>query len=746
MVLIDFEYNRSADPDMGLVCCCLQQNDSPIERYWLDDGSETDALKARLIELYEQDETFVGYAIQLAECRCFVALGLDPRMFKWRDLFSEYKWLANADDRWQYGQFTYSASPKSDPVPVYRFKPSVRQKKRMSAEEEALMKETQDAEIAFEEASRGIKCVVQKCDQSLLSIEYHYDLLDENEVIEDVRVKKETRKKILNGFRLDLCKDEILDYCSSDIHLLGDLANLIEQDIRTVMAEPHLILVRGVIKELCPDELNSPEDFMLYLGHWCAQNARYAMRGIPLDKDRLEAVLAAAPYLTLEEQFRWNTTHPEYPLYRVGPSAKDLAGAKLMKQRSPYKKMEVHADNDLFAQFAHAMEVKGEFEWKRTSSGDFAADGEYLKELSGKSEDDPIYCYRKHKDKIASAKALSKDESGEVAIMQFIGSDYVQRPNFNPFGTKTGRNAPSAKSYLFLQSKYLRALVNPRKGTQLTDIDVHAEEIGVAASVFDDDVKREGYKQPCFYMFYAQKAGAYPADKPILTEQERDTLPWWKEEGWGNVRKQYKGGCLGMQFGMGGAKLRQRVLLSLPKDKRDEIDEDWGDRFVDTYHATFQNEYQVVTALKEAYSDKHMGLMLVDGWRLGPDEENILTVSNFPIQGSGAVILRKACQLCDGAGVRIYSTLHDAISFISDESEKKVPYDPSDENSPLVCESIAKARACLIEACKDVLGEDLIMMGMPETIHNGDFWFHGDNAKPDWNAVAEKHFPQFKVI
>lgn len=746
MVLIDFEYNRSADPDMGLVCCCLQQDGSPIERYWLDDGSDTDALKARLIELYEQDETFVGYAIQLAECRCFVALGLDPRMFKWRDLFSEYKWLANADDRWQYGQFTYSASPKSDPIPVYRFKPSVRQKKRMSEEDKALVKETQEAEIAAEESIRGVKCVVEKCDQTLLSIEYHYDLLDENEVIEDVRVKKETRKKILNGFRLDLCKDEIMDYCASDIHLLGSLAGLIEQDIRMVMAEPHLILVRGDLKQVRPDEINDPEKYMLSIGHWCAQNARYAMRGIPLDVDRLKAILDAAPYLMTEEQMRWNTQHPEYPLYRIGPTGKTLAGAKLLKTKSPYKQMEIHADADLFAEFAKKMEVRGEFEWKRTDKGGYASDSEYLKELSGKSKDDPIYLYRKHKDKIASAKALSKDESGEVAIMQFIGSDYVQRPNFNPFGTKTGRNAPSSKSYLFLQSKYLRALVNPSPDIELTDIDIHAEEIGVAASVFDDDVKREGYRQPCFYMFYAQKAGAYPADKPILTEQERETLPWWKAEGWGNIRKQYKGGCLGMQFGMGGAKLRQRVLLSIDKDKRSEIDEDWGDRFVDTYHSTFADEYRVVTKLREEYAERRMGVLLVDGWRLGPDEDNILTVSNFPIQGTGAVILRKACELCDEAGVRLYATLHDAISIVSRVDEPKVPYDPSDKNSPLVSESIAKARLCLIEACKDVLGEDLIMMGMPETVHHGDFWFHGDNAKPDWNSVADKHFPQFKVI
>lgn len=752
MVLIDFEYNRSSDPDMGLVCCCLQKVGLPTERYWLwmedfGTGAHTEdwfSLRKRLTELYYEDETFVGYCIQLAECRCFVAMGLDPRDFKWRDLFSEYRWLSNADDRWQYGQFTKTY--KSGPVPVYRFKPSVRKRKRMTAEEEALVAETQAAEIADEEAQRGIRCTVDECDQSLLSIEYHYELIDEAEVEADAKVKAETRAKILKGFRLDLCKDEILDYCSSDIHLLGDLADCIAEDIRTVMAEPHLFLIRGEIKEVCPDELHSPEEYMLSIGHWCAQNARYAMRGVPLDRERLDALLAAAPYLIAEEQTKWNSEHPDLPLYRIGPSAKDLAKAKLLRTKSPYRKMDITFDSDLFAQFAHAMELRGGFEWKRTATGGYAGDDEYMKEISSKSSDDPVYQYRKHKEKISAAKALSRDKSGKVTLMQFIGSDFVQRPDFNPFGTKTGRNAPKAKSYLFLQPKYLRAVVNPKDDEgELTDIDIHAEEIGVAASEFNDDVKRAGYLTPCFYMFYAQKAGAYPADKPILTEQERDTLPWWKAEGWGNIRKQYKGGCLGMQFGMGGAKLRQRVLLSLDKDKRGDIDEGWGDRFVETYHATFKDEYRVVTGLREAYSEQHMGLLLADGWRLGPDEDNILTVSNFPIQGTGAVILRRACQLCDEAGVRIYATLHDAISVMSSSAERQVPYDPSDPKSPTVSESVAKARDCLVRACKDVLGEDLIVMGMPETVRKGDFWFHGDNAKPDWNSIAERHFQQFVV-
>lgn len=726
MVLIDFEYNRSADKDMGLVCCCLQVDNGPIERYWLDDGSDNGRLAERIIAL--ADHIFVGYAIQMAECRCFYALGLDPRQFKWRDLYSEYKWLSNADDRWAYGKFTLT---KSKAECVYRFKPTLRKQKRMSAEEEEAVKKLQDEECAAESAARGIKCVVEKCDQTLLSIEYHYGLLTEEDVENDFKVKSSTRKLILSGFRLDMHKAQILDYCASDIHLLGELARLIMADMEKVAKEPHLIVIKGEIKEMMPGDLMPALEIALGMGHWCAQNALYAMRGIPLDKDRLDAVIKYAAQINTELQLGWNADHPEYPLYRIGPSRKDLSSFKLLRTKSPYKKMEITFDSDLFADMARSLEEIGQFKWKRTKTGDYSGDSEYLKEISGKGENDIIYCLRKHKDAITSIKSMTPDKNDVIKMLTFIGSDGRQRPNYNPYGTKTGRNAASSTSFLFLGPKWMRILVLPKDG--ICDLDAHSEEVAIAASVYDDDNKREVYRSADVYMKYAQLANAYPADKPILTEDERESEDnkWFKEEHWDLVRKSYKSGFLGMQFGMGGAKLRQRVLLSLPKDQRGTIDEDWGDRFVDEYHQTFNKEYTAVTLLKELYSDRHEGLLLADGWRLGPDEDNILTVGNFAVQGTGAVILRRCCQLCDEAGINIYATLHDAISITAGGNREE--------------EQIRTARECFRKAAVDILGEDLMVIGNPEVVHRGEPWLHDSNAKGAWNRMAERHFPEFAI-
>ena len=101
MVYIDFEFNRPSDKDMGLICCSLKAGNNKVENFWLLDGSDNENLIARLCEL--EKETFIGYNIEMAEARCFYALGLDPRSFKWRDLMLEWKWLRNGDDRYTYG-------------------------------------------------------------------------------------------------------------------------------------------------------------------------------------------------------------------------------------------------------------------------------------------------------------------------------------------------------------------------------------------------------------------------------------------------------------------------------------------------------------------------------------------------------------------------------------------------------------------------------------------------------------------
>ena len=723
---IDFEFSRPSNPDMGLVCAALSVDGGEIEKYWLLDGSDNQKLHDRLIDLAENDASFSAYAVQLAEGRCFLALGLDPRRFRWHDLYSEWKWLRNGDNRYLYGDVIVTENGK-DPYVAVSIPPEVKITKRMTREEEQSAKLLNDAACKMKADKTGKRVVNNQSGESLLDCEYFLGVIDESTVLADKAVKNDVRNFIIAGQDLESRKQEILDYCASDIKLLYELDLKIGDHMAKVMDEPHINVQLGKVRtDFKANKYFTLDELREEIGSWAARNAMYAMRGIPLNAGRLEAVKKAGPLIRVEEQLRWNELHPEYPLYRIGKSAKELSLLKTMRKKSPYLDMEVTEDNDLFADAAMRISKAGKFQWKKTPAGKFAKDSDYLKELD---DGGLIHDIRKHKDSIKALKSISPEEDGTYKIDRFIGCDFKQRPNFNPYGTKTGRNAPSATSFLFLMPKWMRLLVNPREGRYICDLDAHSEEVAIAAALYNDENKREVYRSADVYMKYAQLAGAYPKDKPILTEDERESEKWFKEEGWTQVRKIYKGGFLGMQFGMGGASLERRVRLSLPEEKRDEIFEGWGDSFVDSYRSLFSNETECVTKIRQAYTNQKKGVMLQDGWRLGPDDPNILSVSNFPVQGTGSVILRRCCELCDAEGIKIYATLHDAISFTGKLENME--------------REIDTARECFRRAAEDILGENLMVIGNPEIIKHDENWIHDPSVPGTWNSMAEKYFPEF---
>lgn len=728
IVSIDFEFNRPANVDMHLVCCALAVDDNPTETYWLEDGTDNQKLVDRIVGLANQGAVFSGYCIQLAEARCFRALGLDPRKFKWHDLFSEWKWLRNGDNRYLYGKVIVSEGAK-DPYCAFSIPPFQKITKRMSKEEEDAAKEANRQ--VCEEQSRVLGCQVvnNQSGESLLDCEYFLGLISENDVLADKAIKEDVRNYIIAGNFLDKRKREILEYCASDIKLLYRLDLQLGGHMETVANEPHINVQAGVVNPNFKfTDYSTVEELRQYLGSWAARNAAYAVRGIPLNKDRLKAVKAAGPLLREEEQLNWNRQHPDCLLYRIGKSDLQLQLLKTMMKESAYVKMEITEDSTLYQQLVNTLSTAGGFKWKKTSTGGYAKDSDYLKELD---DGGIIHQLRKHKDALKALKALAPEKDGSYKIDRFIGDDFRQRPNFNPFGTKTGRNAPSATSFLFLLPKWMRLLVDPKEGRYICDLDAHSEEVAIAAAIYNDENKREVYRSADVYMKYAQLAGAYPEDKPILTEEQRDSEEWFKAEGWGQVRKIYKGGFLGLQFGMGGSSLERRVRLSLPEDKRDEIYNGWGDVFVNDYHRLFSAEFRCVNQVKQFYTELERGIMLQDGWRCGPDDANILSICNFPVQGTGAFILRRCCELCDEAGVTIYATLHDAISITGKLENMEA--------------EIKTASECFAKAAEEILGERLMLIGNPEIIKHGENWVHDDTVPETWNRMAEKYFPQFKI-
>ena len=726
-VYIDFEFCHPNEVGMGLICCSLDAGNG-VEEFWLLDGSDTERLKSRLVEL--GDSVFVAYNVDMAEGRCFRALGLDPRSFKWDDLMLDWKWLRNGDDRFTYGDVIASDGGSVS----WSVRPVAKLTKRMTKEEQDEAEADNARQCALEAARMGCRVTNQVAGLGLLDCEYFFGVIGKDEVLADKETKATIRDGLIVGNRdnpsvLEENRKTIMDYCSSDIHLMRSLDFAMTSAMRSVASEEHLFVLDGEVTHCKPDTVVDVEQMRLNMGHWAAQLAMYSARGIPLDLGRYGAVKASIPEITLETQLDWNRQHPDNPVYRVGMSSSMLAKRKLMAKHSPYVKFEVTKDSNLISAMIDRYCRDNGISWKKTSSGKYSLDSSYLKEMDDGSL---IHDYRKHNDSLTSLKAMAVQDDGTIKLDNSIDSKGRQHPNFGPYGTKTGRNATKASTFVFLGPKWFRILVDPREGTYLCDLDYHSQEVAIAAALYNDDNKREVYRSADVYMKYAQLAGAYPADLPILTEDQRESEKWFKEEHWDRVRKIYKGGFLGMQFGMGGNSLQRRVALSLPQEERDRMDPDFGTKFVDEYHSTFANEFECVSELKSQYKQGFThGIVLADGWRIGPDDPNLLSIGNFPVQGTGAVILRRACQLCDEAGVKIYATLHDAISITGKLENME--------------EEIAEAVRCCKQAAEEVLGEDIMQVGNPEIVKHGEPWLHSSDAKDTWNNMAQKYFKEFTI-
>lgn len=725
-VYIDFEFNKPSEVGMGLICCSLQVDDGVIEEFWLLDGKDKGKLVDRITEL--EDCIFVAYNVDMAEGRCFRALGLNPSSFTWDDLMLDWKWLRNGDDRFTYGDVIASDGKSVS----WSIKPEYKITKRMSKEEQEEAEADNKVLCEFESKRLGKHVTNQVAGLGLLDCEYFFGVIGKEDVLADKATKQDIRDGLIVGNRdfpeiIQENKKKIMAYCSSDIHLMRELDLEIGDAMVKVANEDHLIVLDGEVLTAKPSTIKDVNKIRTSMGHWAAQLAMYSARGIPLHKGKYTAVKGAIPQVMLETQLDWNRTHPDNPIYRIGPGRTMLKIKKQMAKKSPYVKFEVTKDSDLITAMIDRYCKENFIGWRLTAAGKFSLDSAYLKEMDDGAL---IHEFRKHNDSLTSLKAMSVQDDGTVKLDQSIGGDGRQHPNFGPYGTKTGRNATKASTFIFLGPKWFRILVDPKEGTYVCDLDAHSEEVAIAAALYNDENKREVYRSADVYMKYAQLAGAYPKDKPILTEDQRESEKWFKEEHWDRVRKIYKGGFLGMQFGMGGASLQRRVALSLPPEERASMDPEFGEKFVEEYHETFNKEFNCVSELKKKYKDGlHSGIVLADGWRIGPDDPNILSIGNFPVQGTGAVILRRCCELCDEAGVKIYATLHDAISITGKVENMK--------------EEIAAATNAFKQAADEVLGEELMLVGNPEVVHHGEAWLHSSDAKDTWNRMAEKYFSEF---
>ena len=206
-----------------------------------------------------------------------------------------------------------------------------------------------------------------------------------------------------------------------------------------------------------------------------------------------------------------------------------------------------------------------------------------------------------------------------------VGADGRNRTVLWPFKAKTSRTQPRAAEWIFSPAVWLRSLIKPGPGMAVAYIDYAAMEFLIAAALSDGHCGKinnmlEMYRSGDPYLSFAKRVGAVP---PTATKTSHEPL-----------RDRYKTMLLSTQYGMATDTLAARLGVStfeaheMLNQHREVFSQYW--RWSDDWVARAFHDGEIRTAF---------------GWTMtvGTTELNDRSIRNWPIQATGADILRLGC-------------------------------------------------------------------------------------------------------
>jgi DNA polymerase I-like protein with 3'-5' exonuclease and polymerase domains len=218
-----------------------------------------------------------------------------------------------------------------------------------------------------------------------------------------------------------------------------------------------------------------------------------------------------------------------------------------------------------------------------------------------------------------------------------VGRDGRNRCLLSVFGSRTGRNQPSNSRYIFGPSCWLRSLIKPAPGRALAYCDWSAQELAIAAYLSGDQGLQDCYQSGDPYLRFAHLAGAVPEG---ATKASHPT-----------IRAQYKTVMLGILYGLSDVGIARRLSLPLCDARR----------LLQQHKALFR-QFWYWSELVEIQGMLGGRLHTCFGWQVhAGDDPNPRSLRNFPMQATGAEMMRLACCLATERGLAVCGVVHDAL-------------------------------------------------------------------------------------
>lgn len=335
-------------------------------------------------------------------------------------------------------------------------------------------------------------------------------------------------------------------------------------------------------------------------------------------------------------------------------------------------------NKDGFERYIQAVGL--EEEWPRTDNDRCKTDRQTLDKMSD------IYEQMKPlKNVLASLSQLKGNGSGKD-LRDFVSADGFNKTMLSPFGTKTGRNTPSSTGFVLLGPSWMRCVVEPKPGECLIHLDYSQQEFAIAAALSDDANMIAAYNSGDCYLAFAKLSNQIPPDGTKKTHPD--------------IREKFKSCVLGVQYNMGIPSLAKRMKISL----------DEAERFVEEFHkGVFSRYWEWSDEILEDYKLNEF-IQCADGWTQFGDNRKWRSIANFPMQATGAAMLRQAVLLCRSQlNVRVAATLHDAIYVSCKEQEAE--------------ETADRVKACMEMVSARLIGEKIRMRVDSKIYRHGEPYY-----------------------
>jgi DNA polymerase I-like protein with 3'-5' exonuclease and polymerase domains len=181
-------------------------------------------------------------------------------------------------------------------------------------------------------------------------------------------------------------------------------------------------------------------------------------------------------------------------------------------------------------------------------------------------------------------------------------------------------------------------------------IDYSSQEFLLAALLSGDKRMLEAYIEGDVYLYFAKQSKMVPKDATKEShKKERDLA---------------KSTVLGISYSMTCVGLSRK----LSSDVGYYVSEEEAQKYIDNFNEIFSVFYEWKKNQVDLYQMRKY-VKLLDGFYMFGNNPNERSLTNMPIQGMGAVILRKAIQLAQDNNITVVAPLHDALYIMFHKSD-----------------------------------------------------------------------------